>query len=500
MFSNTLRSVISFFSGLLIARGLNPAGYGDMMFLLGSFIAIRSLLDMGSANAFYTFISQRQRSNRFYIYYFAWLTMQFIVPFLLITMLLPDSMIANMWIGHSRTTIVLAFAAAFMQQQVWQTLSQIGESSRKTVRVQIISMVVAIGHLILVYFLLAFNLLSVTMVFWLLITEYPLAALWAFRFLRTTKSTTETKDPDTFSTVSLLREYWVYCQPLAFLSLVVFLYEFADRWLLQRFGGSSQQGYYQIAYQFATVSLLATTSILNIFWKEIADANARQNSRQLASLYHKVSRSLFMLGAVLSGFMIPWTEQIVAVLLGESYLMAVPVLAFMFFYPIHQSMGQIGGTMLLAGGHTKVYTKISISVMLVGLPLSYLVQAPSHAAPIPGLGLGAIGMALKMVLVNIVSVNILAWVIARYHGWKFDWLYQIVGIGSALGAGYLSKKVIGLFYDLSRTDLSGLLIPFLASGIFYVVVIVVLILAMPWLIGMNRNEILNLLFKKEASL
>ena len=59
--SNALRALISFFTGLLIARALNPAGYGDLMFLLGSFVAIRSLLDMGSSSAFFTFLSQRSR-------------------------------------------------------------------------------------------------------------------------------------------------------------------------------------------------------------------------------------------------------------------------------------------------------------------------------------------------------------------------------------------------------------------------------------------------------
>ncbi len=491
--SNTVRSVIGFFSGLLIARGLNPSGYGDMMFLLGSFVAVRTLLDMGSSSAFYTFISQRPRSLRFYLYYYAWLALQFVIPAFLIIAVLPTAIIEQVWLGHSRTIILLAFAAAFMQQQVWQTLNQIGEASRKTVRVQIIGTAVAIGHLILVFTLVAYDVVSVRWVFWLLIGEYPLAAVWAFWFLREKKATSRADERRAFSAGSLLKEYWVYCQPLAFLSLVAFLYEFADRWLLQRFGGSSEQGFYQIAYQFATVSLLATSSILNVFWKEIAEANARQDSQRLAAIYHKVSRSLVMLGAVLSGFLIPWTEQIVAVLLGKSYLTAVPVLVIMFLYPIHQSMGQIGGTMLLAGGHTKGYSKLSVTVMLIGLPLSYLVQAPSHGAPIPGLGLGAIGMALKMVLVNIVSVNILAWLIARYHGWKFDWLYQVVGIGAAIGSGYLAKKAAGLFWDLSRSDLAGLLLPFLASGVFYLVVVTVFILTMPWLIGMKRNEMISML-------
>ncbi|HUJ19455.1 MAG TPA: lipopolysaccharide biosynthesis protein [Nitrospirota bacterium] len=499
--SNTVRSVIGFFSGLLIARGLNPAGYGDMMFLLGSFVAVRTLLDMGTSSAFYTFISQRPRSRRFYLYYYAWLALQFVIPAVLIIVLLPNAMIEKVWLGHSRTIILLSFAAAFMQQQVWQTLNQIGEASRKTIRVQIICTAVAIGHLGLVFMLLAYDLLSVRMVFLLLIGEYPLAALWAFRFLRDKEATTGPDESGALSAGSLLKEYWLYCQPLAFLSLVAFLYEFADRWLLQRFGGPSQQGFYQIAYQFASVSLLATTSILNVFWKEIAEANARQDKQRLAALYHKVSRSLVMLGAVLSGFLIPWTEQIVAVLLGKSYLTAVPVLVIMFLYPIHQSMGQIGGTMLLAGGHTTAYTKMSIAMMLISLPLAYLVQAPTHGVTIPGLGLGAVGMALKMILLNILSVNILAWLIARYHGWKFEWLYQVIGIGLVMISGYAAKQGVGLFWQLSRSDaIRSLLPPFLTAGVFYLILVSIFIWMMPWLIGMDRQEMRHIVAQFKSAL
>ncbi len=500
MVSNTIRSVISFFSGLLVARGLNPSGYGDMMFLLGSFVAVRTLLDMGSSSAFYTFASQHRRGRRFYLYYFGWLALQFIIPAFMIAVLMPEAMITKIWLGHSRTIILLALTAAFMQQQVWQTLNQIGESSRKTVRVQIISMVLGVVHLVLVYILLVYGLLSVTTILWLFIVEYPLTVLWAYWFLRREGATTLVAESEDLSARSMLREYWIYCRPLALLSLIGFFYDFADRWLLQRFGGSSQQGFYQIAYQFATVSLLATSSILNVFWKEIADANAHQDKQRLAALYHKVSRSLMMVGAILSGFLIPWTKEIITLLLGKSYLTAVPVLAIMFLYPIHQSMGQIGGTMMLAGRLTKTYATISFAIMFISLPLSYVVMAPAHEVLIPGLGLGAIGMALKMVLVNILSVNILAWAIARYHGWKFEWLYQVVGIGMAIGSGYLAKMPVGLFWDLSKPEAVALLPPFLTSGVIYLMLVTLFILTMPWLISMERKDIIKLFAKKGTAL
>lgn len=494
--SNATRASIGFFSGLLVARGLNPSGYGDLTFLLGSFAAIRTLLDMGSSSAFYTFISQRRQRRHFYIYYFGWLALQFVIIFLLVALILPQAMIANVWLDHSRGVILLSFAASFMQQQVWQTISQIGEASRKTVRVQVISMAVGITHLAIISLFLVNGRLSIELIFFLLIGEYFLATVWACRFLREKQGTADAQDSIELSFSQMLKEYVRYCKPLILLSWIGFFYEFVDRWMLQRFGGANQQGFYQIAYQFSAVSLLATSSILNVFWKEIAEAHRRGDEKRVSVIYRKLNRGLVMFGAILSGLLIPWTEQIVAVFLGQAYSMAVPVLMILFLFPIHQSMGQVGGTMLLASGDTYAYMVISGCLMLVSLPLSYLVQAPPSGFLVPGLGMGAVGMALKMVLLNIVSVNVQAWVISRHHKWKYDWLYQVVGIGSVIAIGYASKFAVGIFCNLNiGTDKIQLIFPFLLTSVIYGLSVMGFIWFMPWVVGMDRIRVKEIFTK-----
>ena len=47
---------------------------------------------------------------------------------------------------------------------------------------------------------------------------------------------------------------------LVLYSIVGFGYEFADRWLLQNYGGSIQQGVYEVGFRFGMVSLLVTMS------------------------------------------------------------------------------------------------------------------------------------------------------------------------------------------------------------------------------------------------
>ena len=493
-FGSTLaRGIIGLLSGLLVARGLSPNGYGDLMFLLGSFTAIRSLLDMGTSNAFYTFIAQRPRGQKFYLYYMGWLALQFILAILVVAAIMPGWMLEKTWLGHARQVVVLAFVATFLQQQVWQTVNQIAEASRKTVSVQLLGLGVAVAHLALVSLLLIFRWMAVTAMLWLFVVEYAAAVLVAFLLLNERKADPVVSQNADCSFRRVMNEYWIYCRPLILISLLTFVGEFADKWFLQRFGGSNQQGYFQIAFQFSAVSLLVTSSIINIFWKEIAEANEQKKWDVVAALYHRVNRGLFMVSAGMSGFLIPWTREIVGTVLGQQYALSVPAFMVMFLYPVHQSMGQVGSVMMWASGRTNTYMKLVAAVSFLSLPLAYIVQAPTSDPLLPGLGLGAVGMALKTVAVNIVSVNVLAWVISRYYRWKFDWFYQVSGLAISIVVGYVLKTgIMGVISVIAGTGKQYLLPSFVLSGIAYSGIMLSIIWWMPWLIGMERKEITEL--------
>lgn len=383
---------------------------------------------------------------------------------------------------------MLAFVAAFMQQQVWLMVGQIGEAMRKTIKVQFLNLVVALAYLIVISLVSIYDQWSVKKILITQVALYSIATIFSYLILR--KDWEESQIPEK-SISEIIGDYWVYCKPLVTLVLVSFAYEFADKWMLQRFGGSAQQGYFQISSQFAAISLLATTSILNVFWKEIANAWEKQDHPRVAMLYRKVSRGLVMLGAITTGFFIPWAESIVVVLLGPSYGDAWPVFAIMLIYPIHQSMGQIGGTMLLACGQMQKFMFASITLTLLAVPFSYLVLAPTTGVLIPGFGMGAIGIALKMVLLGIVAVNVQAWIIARYNGWKFDWIFQAVGIPLMIGLGYFAKQFVKIFWALDGAAVASFILPGLIAFVFYVISVMLALWQLPWLIGLDREEIIS---------
>jgi len=481
--TNISRAGISFISGVLIARGLTPIGYGDLFFLLGSFAAIRALLNLGTSNAFYTFIAQEARGTSFYIAYFVWLLLQFLVTLLVITVFLPDRLSDQIWLGHTKEVILLTFLASFLQQQVWSTVTQVCEAVRKTIMVQMTGLVVVLSHFVFVIIFLWMGWLSVNVVLISISIEYLIATLVVWWLLRGQPSQSE----QAFCLKSIIAEYWKFCRPLIVLAVVSFSYEFLDRWLLQRFGGAEQQGFYQISAQFAAVSLLATVSILNILWKEIAESYKQGDHDRVNRLYHKVSRSLFMLGAVIACFLIPWSEKLTVLLLGNAYQEAWPVLAVMFLYPIHQSIGQINGTMFMACERTTPYMYLSLFGMLISMPVTYMLIVPENVWLVSGLGLGALGLALKMVGMNVLMVNLQGFMLARYHGWKFDWWYQIEGVIVLLALGLSVKFCVNIFMASDTMLIASLLISF----VLYVSLVLAYLWFRPFQFGINKAEILR---------
>jgi len=481
--TNILRVGISFIAGLVIARTLGPGEYGNFTFLLGSFTSLATLVDMASSSAFYTFVSQRQRGRKFFLYYACWILFQ-LLTLLLFVLFLPDSIRQKIWLGHPFGLVFLALLASFAMNQLWRLAAQIGESIRDTVGVQIRNLALALSYLICVAVLAGFHIVSVKNLFVLNVVLY---LLFSVLYARRIYQTGILLKGDRENLRGVFEEFKSYCLPLVIYTWVGFLYSFADYWLLQKFGGSVQQGYYAIGARFAALSLIATTSMLQVFWKEIAEANSLGNMERVRSLYQRVSRSLYFIGAVISCVMIPFSREILALLLGPSYQDAWLPLSLMFLYPIHQSMGQITGTMFYATGKTKAQSYIGIFFMAISIPTAYILLAPQSTI-VPGFQLGAMGLALKMVGCQILGVNISAFFVARYINASFDWSHQINVLLLLLPIGFLSKFFAGHMLSLASFQEYTLLV-MAVSGIFYLVSVGILIRYFPSIAGLNRDQI-----------
>lgn len=466
---------------MLIARGLGPEQYGTMTFLLGTFTAVRQLLDLGSSTAFFTLLSQRQRSCRLVNWYLAWLGIQFLLTLIVVGIIFPAAWIELIWRGEQRTLVILAFFAAYMQSVLWSVMMQMGESQRLTRLVQGVAVAVAFIHFVVMAIAWWGGWLAVRTVFMLIIIEWMIALAIIAKQLRFPKADQETDTPG-----SIFAEFWRYCLPLIPYSCLGFAYEFADRWLLQTYSGNVQQAYYAVAFQFGAIVAISTSSMLNIFWKEIAEAHHQNNHERVAFLYRRISRSLFFVAAFGAGFLVPWAGDILRITLGPAYAGGTTTLMIMFFYPLHQSMGQIGSTLAYATGRLSGYVQIGMVFMAFSIVVTYFLLADAEA-PLPGLELGSVGLAIKMVVIQIFSVNALALYLSRSLGIKFDWLFQFTTSLSCCVAGLLAYSVSDSLFDLS----TQIVLAMPVAVFLYALLMLVLVVFLPSLAGLSKADLVK---------
>lgn len=485
---NFLRSLLGFATAIIIARGLSPAGYGDLMFLLGSFTALRSLMDLGSSSAFYTFIAQHNRHRRFFLLYYGWLLTQFALTILIVAILSPTQLFEKIWVGHDLPIVLLAALASFTQQQFWPTVGQIADSVRRNLLAQGSALITGAIYLAVVVTLLNHDFNQTSSILWAITSVYACATFVAGACLLRGRSPFS----DAASAPKageMIGEFVRYCRPLALLALFSFAYDFADKWLLQHFSGAIEQGYFQIANQIASICLIATTAILSLLWKEIAVAYKNHDKAKVEYLYRRASRGLVFVGAFLCGVLLPWSDTIVAILLGTEYTQASGVLVLMLLYPIHQALGQIGGTTLLATGQTRTYLWVSAGMMLLSIPVSLALLAPGSGGPIAGLGLGATGLALKLVGLNILGTNLQSFAIARQNGWSFDWLYQPTIIALMIAFGFSSWWLSNWMIPATSTAIQGVLLKALLCVALHSAMTLIFLLKAPQLAGLDSLEL-----------
>ena len=447
-FSNVFRASIIFFNSLALARLLGPTDFGRMSFLIATFLSLKGLLDMFTSSAFFTILSQRVQTKNFVNIYIVYLFLQiFIVA--LILLIVPNSFINIVWKGEQKLLVLLALIAVFMQNSIWGVVSQMAESQRKTLKIQNIQNAFTLIIIICNFILWKIDKLNLDFIFISIFSNWLLASYLAYKLYNPETEVSNNTTPLFANIYAVFNEFKIYCLPFVPYVIVSFFYDFTDRWFLQNWSGSKEQAYYSIASQFSAVSLIATLSLLKILWKEIAEASHNKDYARVKHLFDKTNKVLYTFGAILSCFFIPWIKDIIHIFFGSEYKLATIPMIIMFFYPIHQSIGQVIGTMYLALGLTKEYAFIGIIFMLFSILFSYFILAPPTLF-IPGLGLASSGLAIKMVVLQFISVNVYLFYLSRKLKTSCLFLYQLISVNIFLFIGFAAFFTTSLFLPFTN--------------------------------------------------
>lgn len=480
--TNVVRAILSFFAGILIAKGLGVQDYGVYSFLIASFGALLSILDLGTSNAFFTFISKKNQSRYFFAIFLFWILFIFLLSVLLLIFILPDSWLNFIWLDSSRKIIFLAFTSIFLKTYFWNIVIQIAESQRLTKLSQSLSLLITATHFILIIVLLLLESLSISLIFYLIIIEFLVGIIIAYILFPISFSDNRKSNKD------IVLDYWTYCLPLIPYIFLQMVMKFSDTWLLQEYGGAEQQAYYALAMQFSVVCILATSSFIKILWKEVAEANEQKNNGKVENLYFKSTRILFVGATVFCCFLSPLAPEIIELTLGASFLPGAFVMSLMFLYPIHQTIGQINGSMYFSLGMTKMHSFFGILFMIFSTFLVYFLLAPSFNL-IPGLGLGALGVAIKMLVMQLIFTSVTSWYLCFQNKWSYRLTYQILYpvlfFSLSFCCNIAAYKILGMqnnpFYEITL------------SLVIYFSIVILILYKNPKILGLNKEDFKKIL-------
>ena len=254
--TNLIGLVISLVTQAIIPRGLGPRAYGDFNFLTNFFNQIVGFLDMGTSICFYTKLSQRPREVSLVSFYlfFSGLVSLTVIGFV--------SIIQGTYTGGliwPNQKIIYIYLAAVWGILTWfvKVLNKMADAYGITVSTEIARMVQKVLGLILIILLFVFHQLQLANFFfyhYVIMAFLILTFSWIMK--RTGHSLKQGWKLSVDRVKTYIREFYQYSNPLFVFALVGLIVGIFDRWLLQVFSGSVEQGFFGLSYQIGFLCFL----------------------------------------------------------------------------------------------------------------------------------------------------------------------------------------------------------------------------------------------------
>lgn len=465
----------------LLPRALGPKIYGDYNFATNLFGQFSGFLDMGSSTCFYNALSRSRKDTALFAFYLR------VILFVFATLLLSGLILllptAGEWIMPN---VPLWFAplAAFWAFLTWQgrVLRSMNDALGVTVPSELwragLSLLGA-GALVLLFFT---NALNATTLF---VQQYLLLGATAIAYWLVTKnywSKVGARPRIGLSRPRRLiyeRRFFAYSHPLFVQAALSFAMLSAERWLLQWFDGSAQQGFYALSQKVGVACFLFVSAMTPLLMREFSISWGKKDLAAMGSLLARFAPLLYAAAAYFSCFTAVEAREIVKIFGGAEFAAAVLPVQIMALYPLHQAYGQMAGSVFHATGKTTILRDIAACECTYGLACAWFMLAP---ASLGGLNLGAAGLAIKTVSVQFLTVNLYLWLASRvipFGFWK-NLAHQLYCAALFLTVAYLCR----LFSSLYLAGFAR----FILSGILYSLALCALCLLFPRLLGMSRQE------------
>lgn len=490
LLTNIIRVPISLAMQSIFPRLLGPVAYGSFDFLIDNANKFINFIEAGSSTAFYVKLSQNALDQQLVRYYWNLAAKMFLLYLAMVLVIMYSGLGNQMWPGQGTAAVLFGafYGMLLFSTKITQNILDANHLTVRSERLNIFQLLLSCIVFSGLYF--SFSKISLEWFFIVQLLLLIVLLLAGSFFLKANGMNLVPKVNISSETKKIFNKYFIaYSMPLFIYNLASFLSGVGDRWILQIFGGSIQQAYFSLSFKIAGVVLLMTTAMTPLLMRDFSVFHGKGDLQLLKQKYISNTKLLYVIVTFLAVNIYCNASLVVNIIGGKEFQEAGAVLSLMAFYPIHQTIGQLNGTLFYATNRVKTYTIVGMINMCFGIIVSYfLVASPEQY----GLGLGAFGLATGWLIVQFINTNIGLFFNCRFLEYPF---IKILG-HQVLNVGLLILIGLSISFFLKQWVTN----PFLFGiffFIFYAIFFYIYIFLMPAVIGLkSRYQILNFLKRK----
>ncbi len=474
LLANFITGIVNIILIAIVPKALGPVAFGQFSYIQQFFSQIISFLDAGTSTAFFTKLAANHTRKELILFYsFFSLSLLFVLYIFVFSIdilnysiyFLPDIPIEYIYLG-------LYFGFFTWLTQVYIKIS---DSYALTVSVELIKIIHKLLSLVLLYIFIHYLSFDLILYFY-----FHYISLISFLFIISIlfiKKDIFNRQVLTLKLKykELIQEFYDYASPLFIFNIVSIFIALFDIWLLQKVSGSIQTGYYGLAYSITAMCFLFTSAMTPIISREFSKSFAIEDRENIKVLFKRYIPMLYAIAAYFGIFIAFQSENLLSIFTDEKFKDVYYVLIIMAFYPIHQTYGQLSGSLFFSMNETRLYRNIGIVSSLIGLLFTYIY--------IYLLEYGAVGFAWKMVLVQIIGVNIQLYFNSKHLKISIIpfLIHQVVSILFFIIIAYVSTQFM-------YPDQNGIKV-FLINGIVYTILVIFGIILFPYIFSVSRKEL-----------
>lgn len=470
----------------IVPRSLGPSAYGNYTFLQSLFTSAIGLLESGSSICFYTKLSKKPNDS--YLLGFYLFT---VIAFALVLSLSVFGLYLTNWgpifwhENHISIVSIMAGVCFF----IWfsDIIIKISDAKGLTVKSEIARL---IHKFCLIIVLIALSVSSsLTLVSFGMVQFASGISLCILIWYVIKKSD---PSPILFSKSKnkiFTKDFYQFVSPIFFYNCLSQGAPAFEAWLLLKFGGNIEQGYFGFSYQVCIVAFIFTNAMIPLTLREFSQAIIRNDYIKLNALFGQSLKILYGISIAISGFLFFQMDRITYLLAGKDFEKAAIPVAIMILYPAHQTYGQITNSLFFALEKTKTYRNLGYLSIFLSLSLTFILLAPNEMG---GFALGATGQAIKFVFVQIIITNIALYYCVKYFKSNyFSYIKHQMSttiLALALGAG-VRFAIDSMFF--AQTFFEKFLIICL-SGTLYTLFFIAILVYIPEFFGLTSSQIKTL--------